>query len=67
MVSHDLAKFGSIKYCSNRDMFLVCHVIKQDRVIKGSSVYNDRSPSVQVSTLPSLVVICTLVVEIKWF
>ena len=28
MVCHQLAKFGGHRYCSSRDMFLVCHVIK---------------------------------------
>ena len=41
-------------------MLLVFHVIKQDHVIKGSSDYNDISP-----TLPNLVVIGTVVVEIR--
>ena len=26
-------------------MFLICHVIKQDHIIKGSGDYNDRIPS----------------------
>ena len=44
MVCHHLSKFGDHRYCSNRDMFLVCHVIKQVDVIKVSGGYNDRSP-----------------------
>ena len=39
MVCHHLAKLGSHKYSSNRDMFLVCHMIKQDHIIKGGSDY----------------------------
>ena len=42
------------------EMLLVFHVIKQDHVIKGSSDYNDISP-----TLPNLVVTGTVVVEIR--
>ena len=45
MVCHRLAKFGGHSYCSSRNMFLVCHVIKQDHVIKGLGEYNDRNPS----------------------
>ena len=46
MECHDLAKFGGHKYFSSRDlMFLVCHVIKQDHVIKASGDYNYSSPS----------------------
>ena len=42
MVCYHLAKFGGHRYCSSRDMFVVCHVIKQDH--KGSGDYNNRSP-----------------------
>ena len=45
MFNH-LAKFGGHRYYSSKDiMFLVCHVIKQNDVIKGSGKYNDRSTS----------------------
>ena len=40
MVCHHLAKFGDPWYCSSRDtMLLVCHVMTQDHVIKGSDNY----------------------------
>ena len=46
MVYHCLAKFGGHGHCSSRDiMCLVCHVIKQDHIIKGSGDYNVRNPS----------------------
>ena len=45
-------------------MFLVCHVIKPDQVIKGSGDYNDRSPSRKVTTQPGLVIKSTVVVKI---
>ena len=46
MLYHNLAKFGGHRYCISRDIkFLVCHVVKQDHIIKGSGGYNDRSPS----------------------
>ena len=64
MVYHHFAKFGGHSYCSSKDMFLVCHVIKQDLIIKGSCDYNDRIPSRLVTILPSLVVIGTLVGDI---
>ena len=49
---------GSDGYCSGRDiMLLVSHVIKQDHIIKGPGDYIDMCPS-------SLVVICTVAVEI---
>ena len=36
MVCHHLVKFGGYRSCSSRDIiFLICHVIKQDHVIKG--------------------------------
>ena len=47
MVCHYLAKFGDNRYCSSRDMFLVCQVISHDynHVIKGSGDYNNTSLS----------------------
>ena len=36
MLSQHLAKFGAYRYCSSGEMFLVCHVIKHDNVIKES-------------------------------
>ena len=45
----------------------VCHVIKQDRVIKVLGDYHNRSPSRQVTNLLNLVVIDTAVVEINGF
>ena len=44
-------------------ILLVCHVIYQDHMIKGSSKYIDRSP-LKVTTLPSSVAIGIAVVEI---
>ena len=45
MLCH-LAKFGGHRHCiSTGIMFLICHVIKQDQVIKGSSDDNDMSLS----------------------
>ena len=39
-VSHHLTKFGSHRYCGSGDlMILVCHVIFQDHVIKGSRYF----------------------------
>ena len=43
MLCHHLAKFRGQRYCSSRDMFLVCHVIKQNHVIKGSDDYDNRT------------------------
>ena len=45
-------------------MVLVCHVILQDHVIKGSCDFTGRSPSRLVSILSRLVTITILVVEI---
>ena len=44
MVCHHLAQFRGHRYCGSRDMiFLVCHVIYQDHVIKGSGEYINRA------------------------
>ena len=44
-------------------MFLVCDVFKQDHVVEMSGDHNDRRPSRKITTLPGLVVIGTVVVE----
>ena len=50
-----LIKFARHRYCSSIDIIiLVCYEIKQDRMIKESPNYNDRSSSRQVTTLPGL-------------
>ena len=64
MLYHNLTKFGDHRYFSSRDMFLVCHVIKQGHIIKGLDGYKDRSPSKEVTILSSLVAIFTLVLKI---
>ena len=44
-VSHYPAKFGSHKQCSSEDiMVLVCHIIQQDQVTKGSSMGGPECP-----------------------
>ena len=45
-------------------MILVCDVISQEHVIKGSFDFMSRSPSRQVIILPSFVTIGVAVVEI---
>ena len=39
MVCHDLANFGGHRHCSSRYV-LVCHVIKEDHLNKGSGDYD---------------------------
>ena len=45
-------------------MVLACHVTSQNRMIKGSCDFITKCLSRQVTTLPGLVVIGTVVVEI---
>ena len=45
MVFYRLSNFDGHRYCSSRNMFLICHVIMQDHVIKKSGDYKDKSPS----------------------
>ena len=45
-------------------MVLVCYLISQDHVIKGSSNIMDRSPSRLVMILPNFVLIGIVVVDI---
>ena len=48
-------------------MILVCHVISQDHMTKEKSNIVGGSPSWQVTTLPSLVAIGTVLVDIQPF
>ena len=64
-VSYHPAMFGGHRHCgSGNIMILVCQVISQYNVIKGSCDLIGRSPSRLVTILPSLVAIGTMVVEI---
>ena len=67
-VSHQPTKFGGPRQGGNGNiMILVCHVILQDHVIKGTCGYRSWSPSRKVAILPCLVAIGTMVLEISWF
>ena len=46
--------------------YLICHVILQDPMIKGSCDFMEGISSLYVTTLPSLVVRCRVVVEITF-
>ena len=62
MASHQVVTFGSHRHCNSEDiMFLVCHMVVQDHVIKELYDFMGRSHR---SILPSLVAIGTVVVEI---
>ena len=62
--SYHPAKFSGYSYSGKGViMVLVCHVILQDHVIKGSCNFMGGNPSWQVIALPSLVAIAVLVVE----
>ena len=62
MVCHQLVKFGGHRYCSSRDViFLVCHMIKQENIVKGE--VKVEAPQKHVTILPKSVVIGTVVVE----
>ena len=59
-----LGKRGGHRHCASGNMFLFCHMILQDHLIKGSCDFMIGSLSWQVTTLPSLVAIITLVAKI---
>ena len=64
-MSHNLAMFGGHWSSASGDIeYLKCHVILQNDVIEGSSNFMSGSSSWYVTTLPSLVSIGILVVEI---
>ena len=52
MVCHHLAKFGGHRYCSSRDMFLVCDVTLQNQMIEAINDFMVRSSSRYVIILP---------------
>ena len=52
-------------YYGNGNMVLICHVISQDHLIKGSCNFM-RSPSRWTRILPSLVTMATLMVELRF-
>ena len=45
--------FGGIRSCGSGNMFLVCHGISEDHVVKGSCDFIIRTPSWLVMTLPA--------------
>ena len=53
--------------CGGGDKFLICCVISQDRLINHSCDFMGRNCSKLVSTLPSLVAISIVIVEIILF
>ena len=64
-VSYNSVKFGCHKHSGGRNiMLLVCHVVSIDRVIKEPCDFIDGSPSWYVTTLPDLVSMRIVVVEI---
>ena len=68
IVNHHLTKFGGLRLFSSRDIEnLIFHVALQDLVIKGPCDFMERSSSFYILTLPSVVVIAIVVVDIKWF
>ena len=65
MVRNHPAKFCSEKHCGSNDiMVLICHMILQDQLTKGSCDFMGRRLFWLVAVLPSLVAIDIVVVEI---
>ena len=68
MVSLTPTKFNGHKHNRGGDLIvLLCHLITQDHMSKASSNIMGRSPSRLFTILTNLLVIGTVVVEIKWF
>ena len=66
LICHHQANFGGHKHGCNRKMFLICYVILQDHVIvvEGWRDFKVESPSSYIKTLPNLMAIGLMVVEI---
>ena len=56
--------FCGHKHCGSGDMFSVCDMISKDQITKECSNIMGVSPSLQFTSLPILVVIDTVVVEL---
>ena len=62
MISLDSTKFSGHRHCGSGDMMvLVCQVISDNHVTKGSFDFMGRIPSKSVIILPSLVAIGTVI------
>ena len=58
-------KFGSHSYCGSQDItYLICHATLQVYVVKGFAVFMESNSSLSVTTLPDLVTLDIVVVEI---
>ena len=55
------------RHCGSEDMFLICFMIFQEYLIKGSCDFMSGSSSLCVSILPSLGAICIVLVEVWCF
>ena len=65
MLSHLPATFSDHMHCgSENTIVLVCLVMLQDHLTWKARDFIERSPSKQVTTLPSVIVVDTVVVEI---
>ena len=63
--SYHPVKFVDHRHFDGNDIgVLVCHVISQDHIIKGSCDFMGRSQSREVTILPNLIAISTLIVDI---
>ena len=60
MVCHHLAKFVCHRFYIG-DIFLVCHVIKQDHVVTESGDYNNKNPSRNWSSGDIMVLVCHMI------
>lgn len=68
MLSHHVAMFGGYWPTESGDMkYLICQVTWQNYLIERSSNFKDGSSSCYVPTLPRLVVIVNVVVNICFF
>ena len=64
MVTHHFTNFNGQRCCGSRNKtYLICQVTLQDHLIKGSSDFMERSSSMTVRTVPALVAIGIVVVE----
>ena len=63
-VCHHLGKSCEHKHYDSEDMFLICHMTSRKHMFQGLCEFRGGIPSLRVTTVPSLVAIGLVQVEI---
>ena len=65
ILSHHCVNFNAYRSCGSGDiMILFCHMASRDHLIKGTCDYGKGSPLTEATTVPSLMLIGLVEVEV---